>query len=75
MYPDSGARNVDYMKFITELQNKIDYLERQLQRADNNNSRNLVLEIEGLKIESERLQSVIRQKDIEIRHLQHLLKN
>ena len=52
MYPDSGARNVDYMKFITELQNKIDYLERQLQRADSNNSRNLVLEIEGLKIES-----------------------
>ena len=28
MYPEQGARNLDYDKFITELQNKIDFQER-----------------------------------------------
>ena len=74
MYPDSGARNVDYMKFVTELQNRIDVLEVQLERTKDNSSRNYLMEIDGLRIENEGLKETIRIKDEQIWRLEQILR-
>ena len=75
MYPDSGARNIDYMKFVTELQNKNDVLERQLERAQDKESDNYVRELDNLRFENDALRDTIRQKDQQIRHLEHQLRD